>query len=93
MIGGLPRNSFVSVEFQEGGCILEVAALALGALGLDFAEVFDGLLELAGQPRVVQAEGGKRGNKGLGVGVLGKQLGLEQGDAVEAPGGVGEFLG
>jgi hypothetical protein len=92
MIDGFPRNSFVFVEFQEGGGVFEVATLALGAVGLDVAELVDGLLELAGEPLVVEAEGGERGNKGLGVRVLGKQLGFERGDAVESPGGVGEFL-
>ena len=92
MVGGIPRNSFVFVEFEEGGGIFEIAALAIGAVGLDFAELVERLLELAGQPLRVHAEGGEQGNKGLGVGVLGKQLGFEQRDAVEAPGGVGEFL-
>ena len=92
MVGGLPGDSFVFVEFEEGGGIFEIAALAIGAVGLDFAELVERLLELAGQPLRVHAEGGEQGNKGLGVGVLGKQLGFEQRDAVEAPGGVGEFL-
>ena len=57
MIGGLPGNSFVFVEFEEGSGVFEVAAVALDAVGLDFAEVVHGLLELAGEPLVVQAEG------------------------------------
>ena len=38
---------------------LEVALLLAAALGLDFAEVVHGFLELAGEPLVVQAEGGE----------------------------------
>ena len=59
MIGGIPRNSFVLVEFEEGGGVFEVATLALGAVSLDFAEVVHGLLELAGEPLVMQAESGQ----------------------------------
>jgi hypothetical protein len=50
------------VEFEEGGGVFEVAALALDAVGLDIAELVDGLLELAGEPLVVQAESGKQGD-------------------------------
>ena len=38
MIGGLPGNTFVFVELEEGGGVFEGAALALGAGGLDLAE-------------------------------------------------------
>jgi hypothetical protein len=62
MIGGLPRNSFVFMQFEEGGGVSEVAALALGAVGLDFAERVQGFLELAGEAVRVQAEVGKQGN-------------------------------
>jgi hypothetical protein len=62
MVGGLPGNSFVFVVFEEGGGVFEVAALALDAVGLDIAELVDGLLELAGEPLVVQAESGKQGD-------------------------------
>src|ERR1700733_7402718 len=48
MIGGLPGNSFALVEFEEGGGVFEVAALALGAVSLDFAELVHSLLKLAG---------------------------------------------
>ncbi len=34
-----PRNSFVLVEFEEGGGVFEVAALALEAVGSDVADV------------------------------------------------------
>jgi hypothetical protein len=62
MIGGLPWNSFVFVEFEEGGGVFQVAPLGLGTLGLDFAEQVHGLLELAGEALAVQAESGKLGN-------------------------------
>jgi hypothetical protein len=52
----------VFVELEEGSGVFEVAAVALDAVGLDFAEVVHGLLELAGEPLVVQAESGKQGN-------------------------------
>jgi hypothetical protein len=48
MIGGLPWDSFVFVEFEEGGGVFEVATLALGTVGLDFAERVEAFLELAG---------------------------------------------
>jgi hypothetical protein len=94
MIGGLPGNSFVFVEFQEGSGVFEVATLALGAVGLDLADGVQGFLELAGEPRVVQAEGGEGavGVDDVEVGAV-EESGFEQRDAVEAPGGVGELLG
>ena len=47
------------MEFQEGRSALEIALLLVAALGLDFAEVVHGLLELAGEPLTVQAESGE----------------------------------
>ena len=49
MIGGLPGNSFVFVEFEEGGGVFEIAALALGTVGLDFAELVQAFMELVGE--------------------------------------------
>jgi len=46
MRGGLPGNSFVLVEFEEGGGVSEIAALAVGAVGLDRAEGVEAFLEL-----------------------------------------------
>ena len=103
MIGGLPRNSFVFMEFEEGGGVFEVAALALDAVSLDLAEVVDGLLELAGEPLVVQAESGEGAvgvdnievNPGLVVGRVGGTVEhgrFKRGDTIETPGGVGDFL-
>ena len=62
MVGGIPRNSFVFVEFEEGGGVFEVATLALGAVGLDVAEGVEGFLELAREAAGVEAESGKLGN-------------------------------
>jgi hypothetical protein len=65
----------------------------VSALGLDFAELVHSILELAGEPLVVQAESGQLRNQGLGTGVLRKQRGFKEWNASESPGGVGEFLG
>ncbi|HTW67339.1 MAG TPA: hypothetical protein VME17_22120 [Bryobacteraceae bacterium] len=92
------------MEFEKGGGTLEVALLLKAAFGLDFAELVECLLELAGEPLGVHAEGGEgamgvddiKGDGGFLSGRVGgavKQGGFEQGDAVEAPGGVGELLG
>jgi hypothetical protein len=91
------------MEFQKGGGTLEVAVLLKTALGLDFAELVECLLELAGQPLGVHAKGGEgamgvddvKVNPGLfarRVGGAVEEGGFERGDAVETPGGVGEFL-
>jgi hypothetical protein len=77
---------------EEFGGFGELAALQAAALFLDFAELIEGFLELAGEARAVQAERGELRDQGLGVGVLGEQLGFEERDAVEAPGGVGDFV-
>ena len=58
ILDGVVRNSFVLVEFEEGGGVFEVAALALGAVGLDLAENVQGFLKLAGEPLGMHAEGG-----------------------------------
>jgi hypothetical protein len=50
------------MEFQEGCGTLEVALLLDAAFGSDFAELIHGLLELAGEPLVVQAEASKQEN-------------------------------
>jgi hypothetical protein len=93
----------VLVEFQEGRGVLEVSLLLVAALGLDLAELVQGFLELAGESLVVEAESGE-GAVGVDdvevdssliggrVGGSVEECGFEQGDTVEAPGGVGEFL-
>ena len=92
------------VQFEEGGGALEVALLLEAALGLNFAELVEGFLELAGESLGVHAEGGE-GAMGVHdvevdgpliggwVGGAIEKGGFEQRDAVEAPGGVDEFLG
>ena len=65
MIGGLPGNSFVLVEFEQGGGIVEVAALAVGAVGLDLAEHFEAFLELAGEAEVL-SNGKQHPARGVG---------------------------
>ena len=103
MVGRLPGSSFVLVKFEEGGGVFEVAALVLGAIGLDIAERFQAFLELAGETLALDAEVGEKamgvddvkvdgGLLGGGIGGAGEQVGFEERDAVEAPGGVGEFL-
>jgi hypothetical protein len=79
------------VEFEDGGGVFEVAALC--AFGLDFAEVVQGLLELAGEPLVVHTEGGEGavGVDDVNVGAS-EESNFERRDAVDTPGGVGEFL-
>ena len=87
-------NAFAFMEFQEAGGTLDLALLLVAALGLDFAEVVHSLLELAGEPLVVQAEGGEGavGVDDVEVGAV-EEGGFERGYPIDAPGGVGEFLG
>jgi len=92
------------MEFQDSGGLLEVALLLVAALVLDFAELFHGFLELAGEPLAVQTEGGE-GAVGVDdvkvdASLIGRRIGgaVEEGgfqhwDAVETPCGVGELLG
>ena len=95
------------VEFEEGGGFVEIAALAVGALGLDVAEGLEGLLELARDTMALDAE---VGDEAMGIddiegdflahfsmgrdggGGAREHFGFEQRDAVEAPGSVDELL-
>jgi hypothetical protein len=102
IINGGPRNSSVFMEFEEGGGVFEIAAFALGTGGLDFAEGVEGALELAGEALALDTE---VGDEAMGVddverdfvigregsGGAGEDVGFEERDAVEAPGGVGDF--
>ncbi len=91
-------NAFVFMEFGDGGGVLEVAFAVREALGLDRAEMIVSFLELAREARGVEAEHREIAHSLGDVdfhGLAGafQQIGFEGGDAVEAPGGVGEFLG
>src|ERR1700722_8372465 len=103
MIGGLPGNPFVFVQFEQSGGVFEFAALALDALSLHFAEFVQAFLELAGETLALNAEVGEEamgvddvkfdgGLLGGWIGSAGEQVGFEERDAIEAPGGVGELL-
>ena len=48
------------MEFKESRGLLEVTLLLVAALGLDFAELVQGFLELAGEAMGVDAEGGQQ---------------------------------
>jgi hypothetical protein len=91
------------MEFQECCGFFQVATLALGAVGLDFAELLQGFLELAGEALVVQPESGEgtmgiddvEVDSGLFGGRVGgaiKKGGFQVRDTVETPGGIGDFL-
>jgi hypothetical protein len=43
------------MEFQEFGCVAEIAAFLVLAVGLDGAELVERFLELAGEARAVEA--------------------------------------
>jgi len=70
ILGGIVRNSFVFVEFEEGGGAFEVVLLAVAAFGLEGAELVECLLELAGEALAVEAEGGEGGYGFAGVGAV-----------------------
>lgn len=88
------------VVFEHGGGVFEIAALALVAVELDFAELFERFMELAGEACGMKAEAGEEavgvddvecwrlGAGGWGQGA-GEQIGFEDGNALQAPGGVG----
>jgi hypothetical protein len=102
MIGGIPGDSAVFVEFEEGGGVFEIAALGIGAGGLDLAELVEALLELAGKTLALDAEVGE---EAMGVDDIKcdflierdrscgarEHFGFEQRDSIEAPGGIGDF--
>jgi hypothetical protein len=103
MVGGLPGDPFVFVELEEGGGVAQIALFAFAALGLEVAKSGKRLLELAREALAVEAEGGKGamgvddveaegGFFGGWMGGASKKVGFEEWDAVEAPGGVGEFV-
>src|ERR1700689_4672590 len=69
-----------------------MASLQAATIFLDVAELIESFLELAGEARAVESEPGQERDLGLGVGGLGEQIGFEEWDAVETPGGVGDFV-
>jgi len=103
MVGGVPGNSFVFMEFEDGGGVFELAVLIAEALVLDVAELIERLLELARETGAVQSEicqkamgvddveGGGLGAGGWGLGAR-KDVGFQERDAIYAPGCVGELL-
>ena len=91
------------VVLEHGGGVFKIAALAFAAIDLDFAELIERFLELAGEACAVESEAGEQAvgvddveRRGLGAGGWGlgarEDVGLEKGNALQAPGGVGEFL-
>jgi hypothetical protein len=103
MVGGLPWNSLVFMEFEDGGGVFELALLVAEAFVLDVAELIESLLELAREAGAVQSEVGQKAMgvddvEGGGLGAGGRGLGafehvnLEEWDAIYAPGSVGELL-
>src|SRR5579862_6457904 len=99
MVGGLPGKTFVFIEFEDRGGILELAALAIEAVSLNLAKLVEGFLELAGEPMALHVE---VCDEAMGVddvevdtrfligrvGSAGEQVGLEHRNTIEAPGGV-----
>ena len=80
------------MTYEDFGHFVGMAALQTAALFLDVAELLEGFLELAGEARAVQSKLGQERDLGLRVGGLGEQLGFEDRDAIEAPGGVSDFM-
>lgn len=55
MVGRLPGNAFVFMEFEKIGGIAQVATLLLTAFRLEVAELAEGVLELAGEAGAVES--------------------------------------
>ena len=81
MVGGLPGDSFVFMEFEEGGGVVELAALAVAAVGLDVAEGGERFLELAGEAVALEVEVGE---EAMGVDDVEGDAGLLGGLAARA---------
>lgn len=103
MAGGVEGNPLVFVVFEKSGGVVEAAALALGAVGLEVAEGVERFLKLAREAVALDAEVGEEsmgvddveGDFAIerdGGGGAGEHVGFKQRDAIETPGGVGEFL-
>src|SRR5271169_4374620 len=77
---------------EDFGHFVEMAALLAATFLLDVAELLGCFLELAGEARAMESQPGEERDLGLGVGGLGEQVGFEEWDAIETPGGVGDFV-
>ena len=91
-MGWIVFNSFVFVEFEEGGGALEFAGFAVAALGFEGAELVERFLELAGEALRVHAECRENAVRLHDARVAAEELGFEMRDAVHAPRRVCEFL-
>ena len=78
------------MQFENCGCVFQIACLGFAAGGLDFAELIQSLVELAGEPMAVHAEigeGALLAAKSFGDG----EAGVEVGDVdIDAAGRGGE---
>jgi hypothetical protein len=99
--GGIPGKPFLLTEFHDVGGADQGVARSTGSLTVSQLTIA-GSLELAGEAMSVRAERAEgavgiddvESHAGLfigGIGGAGEQVGFEEGDAVEAPGGVGEI--
>jgi len=94
-------SAFIFAVLEASGGAGEVHVAQVPAISLDESEALDGLLELARKALAVEAEHGEEFvgvddvevGAGARVGGAVEQFGFEERDPVEAPGGVGEFLG
>jgi hypothetical protein len=66
----------VFVVLEHGGGVFKIAVLAFAAIELDFAELIERLLELAGEACAVESQGGEQAmgvddveRRGLGAGM------------------------
>jgi len=50
MLGGVPGNPLVFVEFEEGGGVFEVAALSLGTRTLNTVGAISSIASVAPEP-------------------------------------------
>src|SRR5580704_6664169 len=80
------------MAYEDFGHFVEMAALQAMTFFLNVAELIESFLGLAREARAVQAQLGEERDLGLGVGVLGEQLGFDEWDTVEAPGDVGHLV-
>jgi len=90
----IPWDSFVFVEFEESGGVFELAFFEGAAIGLDFAEGGERVLELARESGGLEIEAGEESvgvDDGEAVGA-GDEAGFEERESAEAPSGIGELV-